>query len=61
MADDYETLSQALAKLEAEDPNVRAAAESFERMKKQIIEGRVHALPCTIPNCYWHNEETQDG
>lgn len=33
------SLSEALAELERTDPTVRAAAESFEQVKQQIIEG----------------------
>jgi predicted nucleic acid-binding Zn-ribbon protein len=52
---EYRTFSQELAELERTDPVVRAAAESFDRAARQVIEGRVHRLPCERPGCYWHD------
>lgn len=49
------SLSEELAQLERSDPTVRAAAESFERTKQAILEGRSHPLPCRDLSCHWHH------
>lgn len=52
-------LAEELAELERTDPAVRAAAESFEQVKQQIIDGRPrHPLPCRDESCWWHHETT---
>lgn len=50
-------LGEELAELERTDPKVRAAAESYERVKKDILEGRKHAIPCEDAACPWHGKE----
>jgi hypothetical protein len=51
-----EPLGKELERLEREDPVVRAAAESFEAMKKRVLEGRTtHPIPCTDETCVWHH------
>lgn len=51
-----QTLGEELAELERTDPAVAAAAASFERVKRQVIEGRIHRLPCRDESCQWHHE-----
>jgi hypothetical protein len=44
-----------LAHLEKTDPVVRDAARRFDAMARRVVEGRSHAIPCTLDDCPWHS------
>lgn len=48
-------MSEELRILEAKDPKVRKAAQSYEETKQSLLEGRSHPMPCTRLTCPWHH------
>ena len=50
------SLGSTLQQMEQDDPVVKAAGERYDATVKQILERRVHRLPCLDLSCTWHHD-----
>ena len=52
----HRPLGQTLEQMERDDPVVREAARRYNATVKELLEGRIHRLPCLDLSCKWHHE-----